>query len=114
MQSGHGWHKPSRGSANTSGRRSSRPAGSSSVWRKEISNERRTRAPEQARIQVGETGGILPRRFDVARMASTATPQLQALLLWSEHLPDRQLDDTVGDNLAGLSPHPFGAAAWRR
>jgi predicted MFS family arabinose efflux permease len=43
-----------------------------------------------------------------------AAPQLQALLLRPEHLRDRHLDDPAGDNLAGLSPDPFGAAAWHR
>ena len=44
-------------------------------------------------------------------MASATTPQLQALLRWSEHLPDRHLDDAAGDQLARLSTDPFGAAA---
>ena len=54
-----------------------------------------------------------PRRLDVARLASAAASQLQALLCRPGHLGDRHLDDAAGDQLAGLSADPFGAAAGR-
>ena len=43
-----------------------------------------------------------------------APSQLQALLLRPDHLAHRHMDDPPGDQLAGLSPHAFRAAARRR
>src|ERR1039458_8065493 len=46
-----------------------------------------------------------------SRMASTAAPQLQTVLYWSEHFADWHLDDSRRHQLADLSAHGFGLAS---
>src|ERR1700756_5309016 len=66
-----------------------------------------------SRNESGFTTDLSP-WFDVARLASPAPPQLQALLFWAGHFSDRYLDDAVGHNLARLSTDPLGAATGHR
>src|SRR5580704_16924199 len=100
MRSRHGWRKGLLNSTRGNRKLCSRRATSSDAW---LNCEAVCR-------QLGSTKA-LSLRIDVARVASPASPQLQALLFRPERLRNWNLDDAAGDKLAGLPADPFGAAA---
>ena len=112
MRRGRGWRRLSRSSISRNRRRCSLPARLSNGWWRVTSDEQGRRLVTMAALSSDTTKnsrlGSMSHAWRALRHRN-----FQLFFCWPEHLGDWHLDDAAGDDVAGVSNDPFGAAAWR-